>query len=150
MTVEDFVQQLQGWRQKLIDDVISVYKQGDYQEGGLAYDRWHMGVVAFLEKWVSDREAAKFRVAIFSFDLQNSNNPYDEFMRERGNKCLAGIDGLIGSAKMGLVDFKKDRATLVSPILPQSNMMRCPQCNRKYDDSLNFCLEDGSPLLTSS
>jgi hypothetical protein len=26
-------------------------------------------------------------------------------------------------------------------------MKRCPKCNRKYeDDSLRFCLEDGSPL----
>src|SRR6185436_15790093 len=28
------------------------------------------------------------------------------------------------------------------------NMKRCPQCNREYaDDSLRFCLEDGTPLL---
>src|SRR5260221_3930573 len=30
-------------------------------------------------------------------------------------------------------------------------MKRCPQCNRSYaDDALSFCLDDGSPLLTTS
>ncbi len=30
-------------------------------------------------------------------------------------------------------------------------MKRCPQCNRTYtDDGLSFCLDDGSPLLSSS
>ncbi|HEX7530893.1 MAG TPA: hypothetical protein VF333_07110, partial [Pyrinomonadaceae bacterium] len=30
-------------------------------------------------------------------------------------------------------------------------MKRCPQCNRTYaDDGLSFCLDDGSPLLSTS
>ncbi len=30
-------------------------------------------------------------------------------------------------------------------------MKRCPQCNRSYaDDALSFCLDDGSPLLSTS
>ena len=30
-------------------------------------------------------------------------------------------------------------------------MKRCPQCNRNYeDDALSFCLDDGSPLLSTS
>src|SRR5947209_18358124 len=30
-------------------------------------------------------------------------------------------------------------------------MKRCPQCNRTYaDDALSFCLDDGSPLLSTN
>ena len=30
-------------------------------------------------------------------------------------------------------------------------MKRCPQCNRTYDDdALSFCLDDGSPLVSTS
>jgi len=29
-------------------------------------------------------------------------------------------------------------------------MKKCPNCNRVYDDSQSFCLEDGSPLSTGS
>src|SRR2546429_1985154 len=30
-------------------------------------------------------------------------------------------------------------------------MKRCPQCNRTYDDdALSFCLDDGSPLVSTT
>ena len=32
---------------------------------------------------------------------------------------------------------------------PSYFMKRCPSCNRTYTDvSLNFCLEDGTPLIS--
>ena len=119
MTVEEFIQQLQGWRQRLIDDVIFHYHHDKEERGRLAFVRWKERFTAFLKEHVPS-EASRFEDIIRPnfWDNPLNESPYDEFMREYGNAHLAFIDELIDSVQKGYAVLKP---TLPAVLIPSSS-----------------------------
>jgi hypothetical protein len=103
---EEFARRLQGWKQELIDDVISYYLVGDSKRGRFAFSRWKERFTAFLKENIPD-ESIRFEQATthFAWIARPSEHPYDEFLREDGETCFAFIDDLADSILKGRLAY---------------------------------------------
>lgn len=115
MTADEFISSLKDWRQQLSADVFPHYINGDEDRGGLAFNRWKGRFTNFLRENAPD-EADRFDTItthlMTMYDPDES--PYEGFMRQDGNQCLAFIDDLIESVQKGYVIPSHKEATQIS------------------------------------
>lgn len=110
MNVEDFVREVSSFREELFEEVLSFYQSGDKERGRLAFSRWKERLTEFLKECVP-REAERFqqKTTHFAWVAKRNESPYDEFMREDGETCIAFIEDLIDSAVKGRLNFARTR-----------------------------------------
>lgn len=104
MDGEEFARQLQNWKQDLINDVVVHFKTRNVERGRIAFDRWKERFTIFLNE-KTPGEAVRFekKMRHFGHLILTDEHPYETFMREDGNTCLAFIDDLMDSALKGRI-----------------------------------------------
>jgi TIR domain len=112
----DLVRPLEDWKQELIDEVISRYRDNDEEHGRLSFDRWKRRFSAFLKQNVPE-EGLRFEEEMehSAWLLLKGESPYENFMREDGRTCIAFIDELADSLRKGRIVSDK----IESPSFPK-------------------------------
>ena len=110
MNAEEFVRRVSSFKEELFEEVISFYQLGNKERGHLAFSRWSERLTGFLNEFVP-QEAGRFRqkTTHFAWVAKRNEEPYDEFMREDGETCIAFIEDLIESALKGRLTFVGER-----------------------------------------
>jgi TIR domain len=98
------VNQLDAWKQELVNEVINRYRAGDDTHGRLSFDRWKRNFAAFLRENLPD-ESGRFEEEMehSAWLILEGESRYENFMREDGRNCLAFIDELTDSLAKGRI-----------------------------------------------
>lgn len=113
MTKLEFAQELEKWKQELIDEVILHYSQENEERGRLGFTRWKERFFAYLKKHVP-AEAVRFqRITHHTVYVAiRGEDPLQRFIREDGKNCIAYIDDLADSAMKDRVQIREESSTL--------------------------------------
>lgn len=104
MTEQEFIEKLHAYKAELISEVIPHYHAANVERGRFAFKRWKENLAQFL-KANAPEEADRFEIATTHYVwLANpGEHPYDMFMREDGETCIAFIDEVVESTRRGRV-----------------------------------------------
>lgn len=110
MDVETFVRGASSFREELFEEVMAIYQSGDKDRGRLAFSLWRERLMDFLRE-TAPKEAERFqqKTTHIAWVAKRDEAPYEEFMREDGETCIAFIEGLIESALKGRLKFVGER-----------------------------------------
>jgi len=118
---EIILQELSARRQELLNEVIPHFRSGNAERGRIAFRRWKERFADFLRVHIPT-ETSHFEAAMthYAFAVSPGEHPYDMFMREDGNTCLAIIDDLADSIQKGRIINPNKKAAKPAPRKTQS------------------------------
>lgn len=116
MSTEDFILGVNQYREELFTDVIPFYQEGNKERGRMAFHRWRERFAGFLSETAPD-EARQFvqKMTHIAWVVKPNEHPFDEFMREDGETCIAFLDDLEDASLKGRISFKATKQVQASP-----------------------------------
>lgn len=125
MTHDEFIEELQNWKEKLRKEVISHFQIDDKERGRLAFERWKKRFIEFLKKYAPNEANNFIRKTIhFAMVGKMNEHPYSAFMRQDGNLCNAFIEDLIDAVSDGYVEIAENDLSKDSPEHPKENSLK--------------------------
>jgi diguanylate cyclase (GGDEF)-like protein len=112
VTAEEFVIRISQYKEELFTEVIPLYQEGNKERGRMAFRRWRERFEEFLKETTPD-EAAQFMIKMthFAWVAKPNEHPFDQFMREDGETCIAFLDDLQDATLKGRIEFKAMKQT---------------------------------------